>query len=201
MNKQQQILGFNKTKILLLSFAALLLLSSLGLTLHPVIGQEQFNLNWAFNYSPLVSGAANSLNLSILNTALAPVRLLSVGIRFPWMQTGTYLSPGIPQTGIDLAPAQEVHYTIPLEIPADTLTGRYAMETVLQCEVFQTTQFSGPESIAYVLDVIVLGRSSSFSMTFDPYDGRFYSAVAVLTLLGWYLPKKLLRRTKGENAP
>ena len=186
----------SKTKILLLSFAALLLLSSHVLTLHPVMGQEQFNLNWVFDYSPLVSGAANSLNLSILNTALAPVRLLSVGIRFPWMQSGTYLSPGIPQTGIDVAPGGEVQYTIPFQIPADTMTGRYAMETLLQCEIFQTTQFGGPESIAYILDVVVLGRSSSFSMTFDPYDGRFYSAVAVLTLLGWYVPKRLLRKAK-----
>ena len=190
------ILGI-KTKILLFSFAALLLLSCLGLSFHPVIGQEQFNLNWAFAYSPLVSGAANSLNVSIVNTALVPVRLLSVGIRFPWMQTGTYLSSGIPQTGIDVAPGGEVQYTISFQIPADTLTGRYEMETLLQCEIFQTTQYGGPESIAYVLDVVVLGRSSSYSMTFDPYDGRFYSAVAILILLGWYLPKRLLRRAKG----
>ena len=76
------------------------------------------------------------------------------------------------------------------------------MDTFLQYQVFKTTQWAGPESIVYVLDVVVLGRSSSFSMTFDFYDGRFYSAVALFTLLGWYLPKKLLHRAKGlKDAP
>jgi hypothetical protein len=192
-----RILGSNETKVLILSFAALFLLSSFGLTLPPVIGQAQFDLSWKFNYSPLVSASANSLNVHILNIALAPIRLLSVGIRFPWMRSGTYLSPGIPQTGVDVAPGEEVQYTIPLQIPADTLTGKYAMETLLQYETFQTTQYGGPESISYVLNVVVLGRSSSFSMMLDPYDGRLYSAVAVFTLLGWYLPKRLLHRTKG----
>jgi hypothetical protein len=190
------ILGLNKTETLLLSFAALLLLSSLGLTLHPVIGQTPFDLSWTFNYSPLVSGAANSLHLRILNTALAPVRLLSVGIRFPWMQSGMYLSSGIPQTGIDVAPGEEVQYTIPFQIPADTLTGRYVMETLLQYEIFQTTQYGGPEPIVYVLDVVVLGRTSSYSLGFDLSDGRIYSAVAIFTLIGWYLPKRLRVKAK-----
>ena len=192
-----ETLGLNKTKILLLAFAALLLLSSLSLTLPPVTGQAQFDLSWAFNYSPLVSGAPNSLQLQILNTALAPVRLLSVGIRFPWMESGTYLSSGIPQTGIDVNPGEEVQYTIPFQVPADTLTGRYAMETLLQYQIFQTTQYGGPEAITYVLDVIVLGRTSSYSLTFDLSDGRIYSAVALFTLIGWYLPKRLRVKAKG----
>lgn len=191
--------GLNKTRILLLSSAAFLLLSSLGLTLHPAIGQEQqqFDLSWKFDYSPLVSGAANSLHLHILSTALAPLRLLSVSIRFPWMNADTYLSTGSPQTPTDLPPGQEVTYTIPFQIPGDVLTGRSSMDTFLTYQVFQTTQWSGPESIVYVLDVVVLGRSSSILMAFDFYDGRFYSAVAVLALLGWYLPKRLLHRAKG----
>ena len=195
------ILGLNKTKIMLLSFAALLLLSSLGLTLHPVIGQEQqqLDLSWTFDYRPLVSGAANSLNLSILNTALAPVRLLSVGIRFPWMNADTYLSTVSPQTLVDLPPGQEVRYTIPFQIPVEVLTGRYSLVTLLQYQVFRTAQWAGPESIAYVLDVVVFGRTSSYSLRFDPSDGRIYSAVALITLVGWYLPKKLRHKAKGQG--
>ena len=107
-----------------------------------------------------------------------------------------YLSSGIPQTGIDVAPGEEVQYTIPFQIPADTLTGRYVMETLLQYEIFQTTQYGGPEPIVYVLDVVVLGRTSSYSLGFDLSDGRIYSAVAIFTLIGWYLPKRLRVKAK-----
>ncbi len=173
------------------------LLSVLAFTLQPVVAQTSFDLNWAFDYSPLISGAPNSLHLRIHNTALAPVRLSSVGIRFPWMQADTYLSTGGPQTAVNIPPQQEVRYTIPFQIPADVLTGRYSMNTLLQYQIFQTTQYGGQEAIVYALDVVVLGRSSSFSMTFDPYDGRSYSALALLTLIGWYLPKKLRPKAKG----
>ena len=191
------ILGSNKTRILLLFFAGLLLFSTLGLSLYPVAGQEELDLSWTFDYSPLVSGASNSLQIGIVNTALAPVRLLSLGIRFPWTENGTYLSSGTPATWVDIGPGEQVQYTIPLQIPADTLTGRYAMNTLVQYEPFQNTQYGAAEAIVYLQYVAVLGRNNAFSMTFDPYDGRFDAAFAVFTLLGWYLPKRLLRRTKG----
>lgn len=192
-----RILGRNKTKIVLLSSAALLLLSSLGLALYPVAGQGQLNLSWTFDYSPLVSGASNWVKIGVLNTALAPIRIQSLSVRFPWMQNGAYLSSGMPETGIDMAPGENVQYTISLQIPSDTLTGKYAMDTLLQYEIFENSQFGGPETIVYVQYVVVLGRSSASSMTFDPYDGRIYSAVAIFTLLGWYLPKRLLHGTKS----
>jgi hypothetical protein len=98
---------------------------------------------------------------------------------------------------MDIAPDEKGGITISFQIPANVLTGRYAMNTFLTYEVFQTNQYGGPESIVYVLDVIVMGQNSSFSMTFDPYDGRFYSAFAFFTLIGWYLPRKLRPRAKG----
>jgi hypothetical protein len=191
------ILESAKAQRNIISFIVLLLVSVLAFTLQPVAAQTPFDLNWAFDYSPLVSGAPNSLHLRIHNTALAPVRLSSAGIRFPWMQANTYLLTGGSQSVVDIPPQQEVTYTIPFQIPADVLTGRYSMNTFLQYQIFQTTQYGGQEGIVYVLDVVVLGRSSSFSLTFDPYDGRFYSAFALLTLIGWYLPKKLRPKAKG----
>lgn len=184
-----------KTTITLFLVGASLLLS-LALMPAPVLGQEPFDVNWSFDYSPLVSAAPNSVDVKVNNTGLTPIRLLSVGISFPWMN-GTYLSSGIPKTGIDVAPAGGMQYKISFQVPADALTGKYSMDTLLQYEIFQTTQYGGPQSIVYALDVVVVGRTSSSPMTFDPYDGRFYSAVAVFTLLGWYLPKRLLHRTKG----
>ncbi len=191
------ILESAKAQRYVISFIVLLLVSVLAFTLQPVAAQTPFDLNWAFDYSPLVSGAPNSLHLRIHNTALAPVRLSSAGIRFPWMQANTYLLTGGSQNVVEIPPQQEVTYTIPFQIPADVLTGRYSMSTFLQYQIFQTTQYGGQEGIVYVLDVVVLGRSSSFSLTFDPYDGRFYSAFALLTLIGWYLPKKLRPKAKG----
>jgi hypothetical protein len=184
-----------KTTITLFLVGASLLLS-LALIPAPVLAQEPFDLNWTFDYSPLISVAPNSVEVRINNTGLTPIRLLSVGITFPWMN-GTYLSSGIPKTMIDVPPAGGVQYRIPFQIPADVLTGKYVMDTLLQYEIFQTTQYGGPQSIVYALDVVVVGRTSSYSMTFDPYDGRFYSAVAVFILLGWYLPKRILHRAKG----
>jgi hypothetical protein len=191
------ILGSNTPKVLLLSFVGLLLLSAVAFTLTPVAAQPPFDLSWAFDYSPLVSAAPNSVHLHIQNTALGPTRLLSVGIRFPWMNDSTYLTAGGLQTPVDLSPGQVVMYTISFQIPDDVLTGRYSMDTFLQYQVFQTVQWGGQESIAYVLDVTLIGRNSPFSITFDPYDGRFYAAVAFFTLLGWYLPKRFLHRAKG----
>ena len=185
----------NRTRILL--FVALLLLSCLGLTLPSVVGQVPLNLSWTFNYSPLLSGATNSLQIEIVNTASAPVRVLSLNVRFAWMEIGVYLSSGIPEKGIDIAPGGEVQYMIPLQVPVDTLMGRYDMLTVLQYETFQTSQYSGPEGITYVQDVLVVGPTSSYSFSFDPSDGRIYSAGAIIILLGWYLPKKLPRKARG----
>ncbi len=180
----------------LTSFIVLLLLSFLAFTLQPVVAQTPFDLNWAFDYSPLVSGAPNSLHLRIRNTALTPVRLSSVGIRFPWMGVDTYLSTGA-QNVVDIPPQQEVRYTILFQIPADVLTGRYSMNTLLQYQILQTTQYGGPEAITYLLEVVVLGRTSSYSLSFDPSDGRIYSAVALFTLVGWYLPRRLRVKAKG----
>jgi hypothetical protein len=191
------ILKSAKAQRKIIPFIILFLLSVLAFTLQPVVAQTPFDLNWTFDYSPLISAAPNSLHLRIHNTALAPVRLLSVGIRFPWMDADAYLSRSGPQIAVDISPQQEVTYTIPFQIPADVLTARYTMNTFLQYQVLQTTQYGGQEGIVYVLDVVVLGRSSPFSMTFDPYDGRFYSALALLTLIGWYLPKKLRPKAKG----
>lgn len=191
------ILKSAKEQRKIISFIVLLLVSVLAFTLQPVVAQTPFDLNWAFDYSPLVSGAPNSLHLRIHNTAFAPVRLSSVGIRFPWMQANAYLSTGGPQTAVDIPPQQEVRYTIPFQIPADVLTGRYSMNTLLKYQVFQTTQYGGQEGIVYVLDAVVLGRTSSYSFSFDFSDGRIYSAVAIFTLIGWYLPKKLRLKAKG----
>jgi len=113
------------------------------------------------------------------------------------MQAGTYLSSGMPEAGTNLGPGAQAQYMIPIQVPADTVTGRYDMETTLAYAAFQTNQYGGAESITYVQDVVVLGRSSSLSLTLDPFDGRFYAAVGVFTLLGWYLPKRLLHRSKG----
>ena len=183
--------------MIILSFSALFLFSFLALTMRPVGAQAPFDLSWTFDYSPLVSAAPNSVHLSIHNTGFAPIRLTSIGINFPWMDSGAYISAGSPQLPIDLAPDQKGQITISFQIPANVLTGRYAMNTFLSYQVFQTNQYGGPESIVYVLDVIVIGQNSSFSMTFDPYDGRFYSAFAFFTLIGWYLPRKLRPRAKG----
>lgn len=189
------ILKSNTTHRKLISFGALLLITFFAMK--PVGAQAPFDLNWTFDYSPLISGASNSLHLSIHNTALAPIRLLSVGIRFPWMQSDTYLSAVLPQNPTEVAPGQEILYTIPFQVSADVQTGRYHMNTLLEYQVFQNIQYGGTEAISYVLDVVVLGRNSSFSMTFDPYDGRFYSAFALFTLIGIYLPKKLRPKAKG----
>ena len=185
-----------KITIALFMFGTSLLLSLVFIPA-PVLGQVPFDLNWSFDYNPLVSAAPNSLHVRIHNTGLTPIRILSVGISFPWMQSGTYLSSGIPQTGVDVAPGLEAQFTIPFQIPADTLTGRYSMNTLLQYQVFQTNQYGGSEAIIYALGIVVLGSISPYSITFNPYDGRFYAAVAALTLVGWYLPKRLLHKTEG----
>ena len=190
-------LGPNKAKMPLLPLGALLLFSFLAFTLPPVQAQALFDLNWMFDYTPLVSGAPNSLHVRIHNTARTPIRMLSVSIGFSWMEAGTYISSRSSDTPQDLAPEQEVRYAIPFEIPANVTTGRYSMNTLLQYQVFQGTQWAGPQAITYALDVVVLGRSSSSSMTTDPYDGRLYSAFALFTLIGWYLPRKLRPKTKA----
>jgi len=78
------------------------------------------------------------------------------------------------------------------------------MDTLLQYQVYQTNQYGGPESVVYALggiSLLVEGRNSSSVMNFDPFDNRFYSAFALFTLIGWYLPKKLKPGIRGlKNA-
>lgn len=187
----------------LIAFAILLLLSLLAVAWHqqPVRAQALFDLSWTFDYSPLVSGATNTVHVLVRNTALVPLRLLSVGIRFPWMQGQTYLSPGEPQGTQNLSAEQEVRYNFSFAVPENVLAGTYSTTTFLQFQRFQITpspHWSGVESTTYVIDnVIMYSRSSPFSIRIDPYDGRIYSAIALITLVGWYLPKRLRLGAKG----
>lgn len=195
----KRIPGSAKNQRQIIPFVALLLFSFLAFRVQPVIAQMPFEVNWTFDYSPLVSGAPNTVHLRVSNTAFAPVRLLSVGINFPWMQANVYFSTAEMQSVVDIPPQQEVTYTILFQTPANALTGRYTMNTLLQYEMFQAGQYGGQEAIAYVLNVVVLGRTSSYSFNFDLYDGRFYSALALLTLIGWYIPKRLRFKAKVKG--
>jgi hypothetical protein len=190
------ILESAKEQRKIISFVALFLFLLSALAAQPVVAQAPY-LSWVFDYSPLVSGAPNTVQITIQNTGLAPLRLSLVGIQFSWTQAATYLSTAESQSTVDIPPEQEVNYTIPFTVPADLGTGRYSMYTLVQYQIWQTPQFGGVEPLVYALDVIVLGRTWSYSLSFDPYDGRFYSAIAVFTLLGWYLPKKLRAKAKG----
>jgi hypothetical protein len=190
-----EIIESNKTRMRLSSLIVFLILVLLVFTPQPVRAQTPFDLSWSFDYSPLVSGASSSLQLRIRNTGLARARLLSAGVRFPWMEAHTYVSTG--SINAVFSAGQEAQYRFSFDISPEVLTGKYIMETLLQYQVYQATEWSGPESTVYLLTVIVLGRSSSYTMLFNPADGRFYSALALLTLVGWYLPKKLRPKAKG----
>ena len=164
----------------------------------PVRAQAPFDLGWSFAYSPLVSGATDSLHLVIRNTALAPVRLRSVTIWFSWMRADTNLSPESPQGIRDLSAEQEVRYSVSIAISENVTMGNYYMTVILIYQRFQMPDWAGPESFGYVIpDVLVYSSSIPFSVRFDVYDGRIYSAIALITLVGWYLPKRLLLRAKG----
>jgi hypothetical protein len=165
------------------------------LVMQPVRAQAPIDLTTTFDYSPLVSGATDALHLVIRNTELAPVRLLSVAIWFSWMQSNTSLPAGGPQ---DISAQHEVRYRISVAIPENVPAGRYSMVITMSFQRFQTApvpHWAGSESIVHVntgeSGVIVFGSSSPFSISFDPYDGRTYSAIALITLIGWYLPKSL----------
>jgi hypothetical protein len=184
------------------TFLAVLFLASFLLSvMQPVRAQVPLDLTKTFDYSPLVSGATNALHLVIRNTDLAPVRLLSVAIWFSWMQANTYLSAGSPQ---DISAQQEVRYSVSFAIPENVSAGRYSMTITLNFQRFQTApvpHWAAPEAIVHLntgdTGVIVFGRSSPYSIKFDPYDARAYSAIALITLIGWYLPKSLRSRVKG----
>ena len=172
----------------------LLLIMFATCTLRPVQAQTPFNLNWTFDYSPLVAGANNSLQIRVTNTGNVPLQFISVGIHFTWMNADAYITKSgtLPEV-----PAQQKQlYNISFQVPDSVLTGRYSMNTLLVYQVFQQNGFTGAEAIVYVLDIVVLGRTSQYSLTFNPLDWRIYSVIAVLTLAGWFLPKRILQKVK-----
>ena len=95
-----------------LILVALFSLFLVVLTVHTVPAQGELDLTSTFDYSPLVAGATNTVDLVISNTVLAPVRLLWVGLRFSWMKADAYLPAGGYLT---LAVQQKVHYNVSLQ--------------------------------------------------------------------------------------
>jgi hypothetical protein len=167
-------------------FSVLLLVIFLILVMQPVSAKTPFNVDFSFQSSWLVSGAPNSAVIHFQNIALVPILLVSVGINFPWMQTDSYIIPNASQA--DLAVNQTLVYTIPFEVPANVSTGEYYMNTLVS---FQTNQSVGVEWVAYVRYIAVVGQVTPFWVGYDLSDGRLYSAMAVIILVGWFLPRKL----------
>lgn len=176
-----------------LLFAVLLSFSALGFTLSPVGAQASFDIGYSFDYSPLVSGAPDSLHVVIRNTGLELLRLPSVTVWFSWMRAGTNLSPEGNQAILDLQPGQEASYSFSLEVP-EIVTGDYYMTVDVTYQGFQVPNWGALETETYVVpDVLVYGASPGayavLPINYD--DGRIYSAIALITLVGWYLPRKL----------
>jgi len=189
----KQTLGSPSERSCLLQLIVLLILTSLAFKAPTVQAQEPFSLIWTFDYSPLVSSAPNSLHVQIQNIGGTPLRILSVSIGFSWMEPNTYLS--LNSTIQDISPGSSFTYTIPFQISANVLTGRYQMSTLLQYETLQASKWT-TGTIVYILDVVVVGSVASYTLSVDIYDVRLYAACAVFVLIGWYLPKRLRPKAK-----
>jgi len=187
----------------LLLFAVLLSFCSSGFILSTVRAQAPFDIGWSLDYSPLVSGTTDSVHVVITDTDPEPLRLRSVTVGFSWMRGDSNFSPEGGQAVLDLQPGQEAPYSFSIAVP-ETVAGSYYMTVDVTYQRFQIPNWGGIESETYVIpDIVVYGASpaafGALPINYNPYDGRTYSAIALITLVGWYLPKKLRFKPKDQE--
>ena len=195
----KRIIG-SKAQSKSLLYAALLSFWVLGFMLIPVNAQP-FDVSYSFDYQPLVAGATDTLHVLITNTGPEPLRLPSVTVSFSWMSADNNLSPEGGQANLEIQPGQEAPYLFSVAV-SENVTGSYVMGVDVVYQIFQAPNWGGLESETYVVPgVLVYGASPGAygvpSVSYDAYDGRIYSAIALITLLGWYLPRKLRFKPKG----